>query len=174
VQRLSGTAWLLEYELCRRVLALMSANRPGLVVQIENRRNRYYVHVSFVVGLKGPNVAPVKRLFLVFVYEVETVYAIVIDHLRQNVLAKIVARLLVLGVFKQHRDQDICVEEINAHRAGHFVRISGISNLCEARLLFKAGYPDQLTQLQSDKYRQDRSEWLPASRPRLNRCAGEA
>src|SRR5437588_12559969 len=46
------------------------AQRPGLVVQVENRRDADQVHVGFVIGVEGADVAPVERVLRVFVGEV--------------------------------------------------------------------------------------------------------
>src|SRR5579872_319431 len=104
-----------EDEFCRGILALVGADRPGLIVQIEDRRDRNDIHVGFVVGFERAHVAPVERLFFVFVDKVVGVDAIVVDHFGQNIFAEIVAGYGILGILQQRGDENIGVEEVNAH-----------------------------------------------------------
>ena len=53
-----------------RILMLPGAQRPGLVVEVEDRRDADEIHVGFVIGVDGTDVAPVERLLGVFVNEV--------------------------------------------------------------------------------------------------------
>ena len=117
----------------------MGANRPGFVIQVENRRDRNYVHIGFVVCLEGSHVTPVKRFFFVFVHEVEGIHTVVIHHFGQNIFAKIVAGMLVLRVFQQNGDQHIGIEEIDAHRCGNRFRIQWRAQLSDRRFFLKAG-----------------------------------
>src|SRR5580704_3543034 len=81
------------------VLALVSANGPVVVVEVEDGRDGDDIHVGFVVGLERAYVAPVESFFFVFVDEVVGEDAVVGDHLGQNVFAEVVAGGLVLRVF---------------------------------------------------------------------------
>ena len=93
----------------------MRADGPLFVIQIENRRHRNYVHVRFVIGFERSDVPPVEGFLLVFIDEIVGVHTIVVDHLRQNVFAEVMARLRILGVLQQYRDQDIGVKQVHAH-----------------------------------------------------------
>ena len=55
-----------EHELCRRILALVGADGPVLIVEIEDGRDRDQIHVGFVVGFERADVAPVERFFFLF------------------------------------------------------------------------------------------------------------
>ena len=48
----------------------MAADRPALIVEVEDGGDAGDVHVGFVVGLEGSHVAPVEGLLLVLVDEV--------------------------------------------------------------------------------------------------------
>ena len=65
-----------EHEFHRRILLLPGAQRPALVVQVEDRRNRDQVHVRFVIRVERANVAPVMRLRLALVLEIVGVHPI--------------------------------------------------------------------------------------------------
>src|SRR5581483_1474562 len=104
-----------ENEFSGRILALVGADQPLGVVQVENGGHGNDIHVGFVVGLEGAHVAPVERLFLVLVHEVEGEDAVVVDHLGKNIFAEIVAGIGILGVFQQDGDEDVGIEYIDAH-----------------------------------------------------------
>ena len=58
-----------EHEFRRRKVRLISADRPVLVVHVQQRIDRDQVHVGFVVGVERADVAPVGILLAVFVAE---------------------------------------------------------------------------------------------------------
>src|SRR5262249_39889627 len=120
--------------------ALMGADGPGFVVQVEHRRNRHHIHVGFVVGFERSHVAPIQRFFLVFVHKVVGIDAVVVNHFGQNVFAEIVVGVLVLGVLQENGNEDVGVEEVNSHRGGDFFGIIGRSQLGERGLLFETGH----------------------------------
>ena len=119
----AGAAGFGENKFGRRVLALVGADRPVRVVEVEHRRDRHDVHVGFVIGFERSHVAPVESFFLVLVDEVVGVNAVVVGHFGQDVLAEIVAGRRVFGVFQKHGDQHIGVEQVNAHGGADFVGI---------------------------------------------------
>src|SRR4029077_15580801 len=125
VERGTHTILLREDEFGRRILALVSADGPLVVVEVEDRRHRDDIHVGFVIGLERAHVAPVERLFFIFVNEVVGEDAIVVDHLGQNVLAKVVAGVWILSILKQHGNEDVGVEEVDAHRPSNFLSVPG-------------------------------------------------
>src|SRR5262249_51046646 len=112
---LTGSPLFFEDELGGWILALIRADRPGLVIQIEYRRYGDDIHVGLVIGLERAHVTPVERFLLVLVYEVVSIDAIVVYHFRQNVFAKVVAGALVLCVFQKNGKQHISIEKIDSH-----------------------------------------------------------
>ena len=76
----------------------MSTDGPGFVIQVKDRRHRNDVHVGFVVGLERSHIAPVQSFFLILVHKIEGVDAIIVDHLGQDVFAKIMAGALIFRV----------------------------------------------------------------------------
>src|SRR6516164_8338475 len=84
-----------EYEFDGRILLLPTAQRPHLVVEIEDRRDAHEIHVGFVVGVDGADVPPVERFLAVLVNEVIGKDAMLGNDSRQDVLAEIVCRLLL-------------------------------------------------------------------------------
>src|SRR4029077_125434 len=123
INRRAGATALGKDELGGRVFALVRAGGPVVVVQVEDGRDRDDIHIRVVVGLECAHVAPVKRFFFVFVDEVIGKDAIVIDHLGQDVLAEIVAGIGVLGVLEEDRNQNVGVEQIDAHRSRDLFRV---------------------------------------------------
>ena len=119
----------------------MGADRPLRVVQVEHRRDRDNIHVGFVKRFQRSHISPVECLLLVLVYKVERVHAVFVHHLGQDVFAKIVAGVRVFGIFKQHRNEDIRIEDVNAHGSGNHCGIVGRTNIRLPRLLQKAGNP---------------------------------
>src|SRR5229473_1873381 len=101
----------------RRILVLPGAKRPGGVVQIENGRDADEIHVRFVVGIEGANIAPVESVLGVFVDEVIGKDAVLGNDARKNVLAKVVAGLGILGVREEDRNQQVRIEDVDAHRS---------------------------------------------------------
>ena len=119
----------------------MGADRPLRIVQVEHRRYRNNIHVSFVERFQGSHIAPVECFFFVFVYKVERVDAVFVDHLGKDILAKIMARVRVFGIFKQHRNEHVCIEYVNAHRTRNHCGVVGGTNIRLLRFFQKAGDP---------------------------------
>src|SRR6266851_3648472 len=99
----------------RRILVLPGAKRPGGVVQVENGRDADEIHVRFVVGVEGADVAPVESVLGVFVDEVIGKDAVLGNDARENVLAKVVAGLGILGVREEDGDQQMGIEDVDSH-----------------------------------------------------------
>ena len=99
------------------------AERPSLVIEIENGRNGNEIHVGFVVGLDSADVAPILRANLVLIDEVVGVDAVFREDARQDVAAKVMFRIGVLGVGQQRRDQELRVENIDPHGGVNHVRV---------------------------------------------------
>ena len=110
---------------------LPGAQRPGAVVQVEDRRHADQIHVGFVVGVDGAHVAPIQSILAVFVDEVVGEDAVLRNDARKNVLAEIVMRLGILGIGKKDGDHQLRVEDVNAHGG---VAMSGV-----VRRLFRRG-----------------------------------
>src|SRR5216683_7540161 len=100
-----------------RILVLPSAERPGGVVEVENGGYADEIHVGFVVGVEGADVAPVESVLGVFVDEVVGKDAVLGNDARKNVLAKVVAGLGILGVREEDRNQQVRIEDVDAHRS---------------------------------------------------------
>lgn len=114
-----------EDEFGRGILALMGADGPLFIVEVENRRDGDDVHIGFVVSLDRANVAPIQSFLLVLVDEVVGIDAVVVDHPGQNVFAKIVGGFGIFGVFEEDGDEDVGIEDVNAHGCRDFFWIDG-------------------------------------------------
>src|SRR5256714_120976 len=104
-----------EDKLCRGVLVLPGAQRPGTVVQVEDRRHADQIHVGVVVGVQRAHVAPIQSIFAVFIDEVVGKDAMLRNNARKDVLAKVVVRLGILGIGQQDGDHQLSVEDVDAH-----------------------------------------------------------
>ncbi len=100
-----------------RILVLPGSQRPVAVVQVENGRHAHKIHVRFVVGIEGSNVAPIQCVLLVFVHEVISKHPVLRNNPRKNVLAEIVVRLGILGVGQKYGDHELRIENVNTHRS---------------------------------------------------------
>ena len=80
---------------------LPAAQRPIFVVEVEDRRNADEVHVGFVVGVDGADIAPVERFLAVLVDEVVSKDAMLGDDAGKNVFAEIVGGLGIFGIGQQ-------------------------------------------------------------------------
>ena len=116
----------------------MSANRPLRIVEVEDRRDRDDIHVGIVKGFQRSHVAPVERFFFVLIYKIEGVDAVIVHHLGQNIFAEVVAGIGILGIFQQHRDEDVGVEDVNSHGAGNLCGIVGRTDIGLLRLFEEA------------------------------------
>src|SRR5580692_1526889 len=125
IERGAHAVFLGKDELGRRVLALVSADGPVVIVEVEDGGDGDDVHVGFVIGLERAYIAPVESFFFVFVDEVVGEDAIVVDHFRQDVFAEIVAGVGIFGIFQQDWNQDVGIEEVDAHRARDFLLVPG-------------------------------------------------
>src|SRR6266481_6449877 len=94
---------------------LPGAQRPGAVIQVENRRYADQIHVGFIIGVNGAHVAPIQRILAVFIDKVVGEDAVLRNDARKNVLAKIVVGLGILGVGEQDGNHKLRVEDVNAH-----------------------------------------------------------
>ena len=104
-----------KYEFCRGILVLPAAERPMLVVEVEDRRNADEVHVGFVVGVEGADVAPIESFLAVFVDEVVGIDAMLGDDAGKNVFAEIMSRPGILGIGEKDGDKELGIENIDAH-----------------------------------------------------------
>src|SRR6266550_3910676 len=106
-----------------RILVLPGTERPVLVIKIEHRRDADEVHVGFVVGVEGADVAPVEGVLGVFIDEVVGKDAVLRNDARKNVLAEVVAGLGILGVRKKDGNQQVRIEDVNSHRGIAVARV---------------------------------------------------
>ena len=93
IQGSSGATGLGKNKLRRRVLPLMRADRPVLLEQVEHGRDRCDIHIGFVISLKRAYIAPVEGFLAVLIDEVRGINAIIVNHLGEDVVAKIVPRV---------------------------------------------------------------------------------
>jgi hypothetical protein len=77
-----------------------------------------------VIGVDGADVAPIGRFLLVFIAEAVGEDAIFLDDARKNILAEIVRGRRVFSVRDENRDEELRVEQIDAHRG---VRLVGMN-----------------------------------------------
>src|SRR5467141_2384415 len=110
-------------KLGRRILVLPGTERPVLVIKIEDRRDADEVHVGFVIGVEGADVAPVEGVLGVFIDEVVGKDAVLRNASRKNVFAKIVAGLGILGVREEDGNQQVSIEDVNSHRSIAVARV---------------------------------------------------
>src|SRR5215469_1619084 len=110
-------------KLRRGILLLPGAQRPGLVVEVEDRRNADEVHVGFVVGVESAHVAPVEGFFGVFVDEVIGEDAMLGDDARDDVLAEVVGGLGILRIGEERGDQELGIEDVDTHRGVAVARL---------------------------------------------------
>src|SRR5258708_39933998 len=94
---------------------LPGAQRPGAVIQVENRRYADQINVGFIIGVNGAHVAPIQCILAVFIDEVVGEDAVLGNDARKNVLAEIVVGFGVLGVSEKDWNHKLCVEDVNAH-----------------------------------------------------------
>jgi len=116
----------------------VGADGPLVIVEVEDRGDGDDIHVGFVVGFERAHVAPVERLLFIFVDEVVGEDAIVVNHLGQNVFAKVVAGGLVFRVFQQDGNEHVGIEEIDAHRSRNLLGVPGGTQFSYFRLLLEA------------------------------------
>src|SRR5712664_463797 len=115
----------------RRILVLPGAKRPRGIVQVENGRDADEIHVRFVVGVEGADVAPVESILGVLIDKVIGKDAVLRNDARKNVFAKVVAGLGILGVREKDGNQQVRIEDVNSHRS--------IAVACVVRRLFGDG-----------------------------------
>src|SRR5260370_14372558 len=104
-----------EDELCGRILVLPGAQRPGAVVQVEDRGDADQIHVGFVVGVDGAHVPPVQRILAVFIDEFVSDDAVFPNDARNDVLAEIMVGLGIFGIGKQDVNHRLGFEDLDAH-----------------------------------------------------------
>src|SRR5260370_19471233 len=123
IERDAHTLRIGENKFCRRILVLPGAQRPRSVVEVENRRHTDEIHVGFVVSVERANIAPVESIFRVVIAEVVSKDAVLRNDARKNVLAKIMVRFGILGVRKKNGDQQLRIENVDAHRG---IAVAGV------------------------------------------------
>src|SRR5271166_3383305 len=97
------------------ILVLPAAERPMLVVEVEDWGNADEVHIGFIVGVEGADVAPIESLLAILVDEVVGVDAVLGDDAGENVLAEIVGRLGILGIGEEDGDEELGIKNVDAH-----------------------------------------------------------
>src|SRR5271163_4247034 len=103
------------------ILLLPGVEGPAFVVKVEDRGDGDQVHVGFVVGLDGTNVAPVRFVFFVFVAKIVGEDAVFFDDARNDVFAEVVFGSGIFGVGYQDGNEQLGIEKVHAHRGVHFV-----------------------------------------------------
>ncbi len=104
-----------------------SPDRPVAVVQIELRHDIGQVDIGGPIGIDRADVAPIGGRLGVRAdagaLEAMRHRFAVLDDVRNNVLAEVVARVLVGGIAAQFLEQEFGVEHIDAHRRQRHVRL---------------------------------------------------
>ena len=128
IERHPATGGLVENELGRRQLALTAQDRPLVVVQIELRELTGEVDVGGPERIDRADVAPIGAL-------ADTIHAAVgkavcpdtafTDQLGQQVVSKIVAGGVQLGISRKLLEQELGIEHIDAHAGQRPARIAG-------------------------------------------------
>src|SRR5579872_5346753 len=85
----------------RRILLLPGAQRPALIVEVEDRRDGNQVHVLFVVGVDGPDVTPIERTIAVFILEIVGKDTIFREDARKDIPAEVVRGFGIFGIGDQ-------------------------------------------------------------------------
>ena len=144
-----AAAFLREDELGRRLLGDLGADRPVQVVQVELGDDVDQVHIGLVVGVEGADVAPVADLLGIDVAEVvgdDAAHAP--SSSRDDVPAEIVAGVGILGVFMEGVEEDIGLEDVDAHGGADHVRVeAGADGIAVLGLLLEAGDAEILVDL---------------------------
>src|SRR6266852_4494695 len=104
-----------EDEFGGRILRLVGTQRPLFVVKIEDRRDTDEIHVGFVIGVEGADIAPVKGFLAVFVDEVVGEDAVLGDDAGKNVFAEVVCGFGFLGIGEKGGDEELGIENVDAH-----------------------------------------------------------
>src|SRR5580700_652870 len=112
-----------ENKFRRRILLLPRVQRPALVIEVENRRDRNQIHVGLVIGLDGADIAPIRFFFFIFIPEVVGEDAMLFDNARDDVFAEIVFGIRIFGVGDENGHQELRIKEIDAHRGVHLIRV---------------------------------------------------
>src|SRR5271170_150995 len=113
-----------ENEFGGRILLLPGVQRPAFVVEVEDWGDGDQVHIGFVVGLDGADIAPVGFFFFIFVAKIVGKDAMLFDDARDDVFAEIVIRFGIFGVGDQDGNEQLGIEKIDAHGGVHFVRMN--------------------------------------------------
>ena len=117
----AGAFGIRENEFGGRILLLPGIERPAFVVEVEDRRHGDQIHVGFVVGVDGADVAPVGFFFFIFVAKIVGVDAMIFDQARDDVLAEIVPGIGVFGIGDQGGQEHLSIEKVDAHGGVDFV-----------------------------------------------------
>src|SRR5277367_1432811 len=112
-----------ENEFGGRILLLPGVQRPAFVVEVEDRGDGDQVHIGFVVGLDGADIAPVGFFFFIFVAKIVSEDAMLFDDARNDVFAEVVFGIWIFGVGDQNGHEQLRIEKIDAHRGVHFFRM---------------------------------------------------
>ena len=112
---------------------------PGLVVQVEDRGDAGDVHIGFEVGFEGTDVAPVEGAPFVLVDEVVGVHFDAAEEFGQDVVAEVVGGVGIFGVLDEFGQEDVGVEEVDAHGGVDHIGIERRTQVGGLGLLDEAG-----------------------------------
>ena len=129
-----------EHELRRRKVGLIGADRPPLVVHVQQRIDRDQVHVGLEIGVQRAHVAPVGVLLAVLVAERKGEHAVRVDDRGNDVAAEIVDAARPRGVEAQLLEQEPGGEDVDAHRGEDVLVVAG-DGLGHGRLFLEADDP---------------------------------
>jgi hypothetical protein len=115
------------------------ADGPAVVVEVEDGGDRGHVHVGVVVGLERADVAPVEGFLAILVDEIVGEHFVLAEDGGQDVVAEVVLRLRVFGVANEGGEQDVGIENVDAHGGVDHAGVEGGADVGFLRLLEKAG-----------------------------------
>ncbi len=146
VEGLSPAPLVVEDELGRRGLWHPRPYGPLGIVQVEVRVHLDEVHVGLVVGIEFADVPPVLARLLVLVRETVRIDgSLSADQRRQDVLAEVVLAVTP-GVVLQRLDEDVGLEDVDAHGGQRYAG-QARNRLGLGRLLLEADDPLLLVDL---------------------------
>lgn len=106
-------------------IGLKGTDGPGIVIEIEERIDTDEVHIGFVVGVEGTDISPIGILFAIFVFEGESKNALIANHRRDDVFAKVMLAGGFGGVAAELFEEEASVEDVDTHGRQAVLFIAG-------------------------------------------------
>src|SRR6185312_2002579 len=106
-----------EYELRRRCLWLICAQRPFRVIQIEFRVHLAKIHTGLEIRIERSDVAPIFGRLLVLIVKPITEDGRRLNERRNDVLPEIMLTVGSSGVLLERADENVTAEDVDPHRS---------------------------------------------------------